>query len=166
MSLPRTCVRRPGLWLGMALVFLGALVTWLVATARAAPLVPNAVEVSVSGLSRDGEARRLVVRQHCPGPVILMNWVFEQKADPGWKRIAGETFPGAKALDRQQGYSFTVMPPAERTDCRVRVQYGVGLHGLPLWRERVRVACRTRRFAASLRYNEFEMGESVADLVR
>ena len=67
-------------------------------------------------------------------------------------------------LDRTQGFNFDVMPPAEAGACRVRVQYGLGLHGVQLWRERARLACRTGRLVAALRYNEWEACESVADL--
>lgn len=159
-------LRRRWSWFGLTALLLGSLVIYLIVPGRIAPSAPDPVEVAASDPSHDGPARRFVVRQHHPGQVILMNWVLEEKANPGWKRIGGETFHGTKVLDREQGYTFSITPPASATGCRVRVQYGVGLHGLQLWRERARVACRTRRWVASLTYNEFEMDQSVIDLAR
>jgi hypothetical protein len=166
MIVPRISVSRRWLWLGIPPLLLGSLVTCLIVPGRIAAVVPNSVEVAVSYLSHDGPAALLVVKQHCRGSVLLMNWILEQKAERGWNRVSGETFSGGKLIDPGQGYSLTVTLPVEGTACRVRVQYGVGLHGLQLWRDRARVAWRTGRFMNALRYNEWEACESVADLIQ
>ena len=148
----------------MALLVFGSLVACLVVPGHSIPTKPDAVEVVSSHLSQEGAAVSVSIRQHCSDPVLLINWILEQKASGEWKRVDKATFPGGQILDRKQGFSFRVTRPPEAGACRVRVQYGLGLHGVQLWRERVRLACRTGRVVAALRYNEWEACESVADL--
>jgi hypothetical protein len=147
-----------------ALVVLGSLLAWLIVAGHATPSRPDAVEITFSHFSQDDQAGSVSVKQHCPGPVLLMNWILEQKAEGQWKRVDQARFPGGQILDRGQGFNFSVLAPTRAGACRLKVQYGLGLHGVQLWRERVRLACKTGRFMAALRYNEWEACESIAEL--
>lgn len=156
-------VSRKPLLLGIALLlFLGGLATYILIPGRAAPIAPDPLEVAANDPARDDPAPRLVIRQHCLNPVLLMNWVLEERRDQKWQRVTGKTFPGGYLINKE--FSFNITRPPGTAACRVRIQYGIGLYGARLWRERARVAWRTGRLASALRYNEWEACESTADL--
>lgn len=159
-------MRRSGWLLGLALVLSGGLATYLMVSGAVVPIAPNAVEVAVGNPSPDRPEVRVVIRQHCRGPVMLMSWVLEEKREEQWKQVTGTNFPGGYLLDKVRGFSFSVMPPTGPAANRLRVHYGLGLCGVPLWRERARQAWRTGRLAAAFRYNEWEGCETIAAFIQ
>ena len=150
--------------LGGSIVFvlLAASVFWVVCHPE-----PVTDVVSISITHQSEALASVTLKRHGGAPVRLMCYVVEEGSEQSWRRIISETFTNNTALANHRDYTFTLSPPAGTGGWRLRVQYGIGTHGIQLWRERARVAWRTGRIRDALfRFEEWEACESVSEVVR
>jgi len=150
--------------LGVSIVFVlvATSASWMLCHPR-----PVTVAVSISITDQRSSFACVTLKRHGGAPVRLMCYIVEEGAEQSWRRISSDTFKGNTALAVNQDYTFIVSPPAGTNRWRLRVQYGLGTHGIQLWQERARVAWRTGRIRdALLRFEEWEACESVSEVVR
>jgi hypothetical protein len=150
--------------LGVSLVFVlvAASVSWML---RRHP-APVTVVLSISITHQRGSLASVTLKQHGVAPVRLMCYIVEEGSEQSWRRISSDTFKSNTALAVDRDRTFIVSPPAGTSGWRLRVQYGLGTHGIRLWQERARLAWRTGRMRDALRFEEWEACESVSEVVR
>jgi len=149
---------------GVSVVFVlvAASLSWML---RGHP-APVTVVVSISITHQRGSLASVTLKRHGGAPVRLMCYIVEERAEQSWRRISSDTFKSNPALAVDRDHTFIVSPPAGTNGWRLRVQYGLGTHGIQLWQERARLAWRTGRIRDALRFEEWEACESVSEVVR
>lgn len=150
--------------LGVSIVFVlvVATVSWM----PHRPPAPVPVVVSISIAPQRSSLASVTLKRHGGAPVRLMCYIVEAGSEQNWRRISSDTFKSNTALAVDQDLTFIVSPPAGTSSWRLRVQYGLGTHGIQLWQERARLAWRTGRIRNALRFQEWEACESVSEVVR
>lgn len=139
-----------------------ATVPWML---RAPAPVVGPVTITITHQKEPSAA--VILRRHGAAPVRLMSYIVEERSEQSWRRLSGETFTNNTTLANHRDYTFTVRPPAGTGGWRLRVKYGLGTHGIELWRARARVAWRTGRIRDALfRFEEWEACESISEVVR
>ena len=156
------CKRKYLLGVSIVFVLVAASVSWMLCGHPA----PVTVVVSISITHQKGSLASVSLKRHGGAPVRLMCYIVEEASEQGWRRISSDTFKSNTALPVDQDYTFIVSPPAGASGWRLRVQYGLGTHGIQLWQERAQLAWRTGRIRAALRFEEWEACESVSEVVR
>jgi len=156
-----TCKRRYVLSASAIFVVVTASICWALLRDPA----PVTVLVGVSRKYQRGMPTPVTLKQYGEGRLMLMSYFVEEASEQGWRQISSGTFKSQTALARNQDYTFSVNPPAKPGAWRLRVQYGLGTRGIQLWRERARVVARTGRIRDALRFEEWEMCESVSEAV-
>ena len=127
---------------------------------------PEPVALSMSITQQGGSLASVTLKRHGSAPVRLMNYAVEEGSEQSWRRIGGDAFKANTLLADDQDYTFNVSPPPGTSAWRLRVQYGLGTHGIQLWQQKARVAWRTGRIRDALfRFEEWEACESVSEAV-
>jgi hypothetical protein len=153
--------RRYLLGVSIVCVVVAAGVSWML---RGQAPVPDGVSISIA--QQSGSPASVTLKRHGAAPVRLMGYIVEEGSDQSWRRISSGSFKSNTALAVDRGHTFNVTPPAGTNGWRLRVQYGLGTHGIQL-QQRARVAWRTGRIRDALfRFEEWEASESVSEVVR
>jgi len=151
--------------LGISIVFvlLAVSVFWMLLR-RPAPMRDP---LSISITQQAGSSASVTLKGGGAAPIKLMSYIVEEATEQNWRRVGGETFTNDKALANRRDYTFTVSAPSGTGGWRLRVKYGLGTHGIDLWKARARVAWRTGRIRDALfRFEEWEACESASEVVR